>query len=143
MRATDFAGNGAKYGSELCSAVPLDDRALKGKRGWKRLTNSKAFRRTSLLTTKRGASLLAKNVRARSLALIATRCGRCGIVEVRHRRRLVDTVDLAQKPYGARLVNELPSVKRLRKGKVTITVVSSGQRVVIDGLGVSRARADR
>jgi hypothetical protein len=143
VRADDAAGNGSGYGAHRCTAVPLDDRQLLGKLGWQRGTQSGAYRRTVLRTTSFGASLFAKGIRARSLALLATRCGRCGSVEVRHRGRLVGVVDLSQKPFGKGLVNELPSTKRIRKGRVTLTVVSSDRRVVIDGLAVSRTRADK
>jgi len=81
-----------------------------------------------------------RNLRARSLAVIATRRGRCGEVEVIHRRRSTGVTDLSAKPYGAGLVNELPGVKRVRTGRVMLKVVSSGRRVVIDGLGINRVR---
>lgn len=139
-RAYDRAANRSRYGKEHCTAVPLDDRMLRGRQDWKALKRKKAYRRTALLTTRRGATLSARGVRARTLALIATRCGRCGTVEVRHAGRLVGTVDLATKPYGAGLVNKLPGTKRVRNGSVTMTVVSSGRRVVIDGLGINRIR---
>jgi hypothetical protein len=127
-RADDVAGNGSSYGKERCTA------------GWKKLGKRNAYRRTALLTTRLGAELFMRKVRARSLAVIATRCGRCGDVEVRHRERIMGVIDLSAKPYGAGLVNELPSVKRVRSGRVTLKVVSSGRRVVIDGLGINRVR---
>ena len=137
---TTWLATARAYGRERCTAVPVDDRELAGKRGWKKLGKRNAYRRTALLTTQFGAELFMRKVRARSLALIATRCGRCGEVEVRHRGRIMGVIDLSAKPYGARLVNELTSLKRLRSGRVTLKVVSSGRRVVIDGLGINRVR---
>lgn len=140
VRADDAAGNGSSYGRERCTAVPLDDRNLKGKSGWARLKQRGAYKRTGLRSKQFGASLFKRGVRARSIALIATRCGRCGKVEVRHRGKLLGVVDLSARPFGKKTVNKLPSSRRIRKGKVTLTIVTAGRRVVVDGLAASRAR---
>ena len=143
VRADDAAGNGSGYSGERCTAVPLDDRALKGKAGWKAAKQPGTYRRTVLKSSRAGASLFKRGIRARSVALIATRCGRCGQVELRHKGRLLGIVDLSKKPFGKKTVNPVPSSKRMRRGKVTVTVVGSGRRVIVDGLAVSRARWDR
>ncbi len=138
VRARDAAGNRSAYSKERCTAVPIDDRNLGGRIEWKPIVRAGAFKRTVLLHNQSGATLVKSGVRARSIALIATRCGRCGEVAVRHRGVLVGTVDLSKKPFGKKMVNRLPGTRKLRKGKLTLTVVSSGRRVVIDAVAVSR-----
>jgi hypothetical protein len=68
---------------------------------------------------------------------VATRCPRCGVVEVRWRGQLVKTVDLsaAKRAKSARI--PVVSLPALQRGTVRIDVVSTDLRVRIDGVGAS------
>ena len=140
VRAKDAAGNNSKFSRERCTAVPLDDRQIDEKEGWKLAKQPDAYKRTVVRSSKKGASLVEHDVHARGLALIATRCARCGKVVVRHGGARIGVINLSRKPFGTKMVNALPSSKRLRKGDVTVTIISRARRIVVDGLVTSRAR---
>ena len=140
VRARDAAGNRSRFSRERCTAVPIDDRDLDKTQGWTLAKQPDAYKRTVVRTAKKGASLREQGVRARTIALIATRCARCGKVEIRLGGERIGVIRLNAKPFGTRTINVLPSSKRLRKGELTVTVTSTGRRVVVDGILASRAR---
>jgi hypothetical protein len=120
-----------------CFARPLDDRAL-GRRGlWSRRTGVDGYLGSSYIETTRQGAFARTTVFAKRLLLVATRCPRCGVVEVRWRGRLVKTVDLsaAKRTKSARI--PLVSLPTLERGTVRIDVASTDLRIRIDGVGAS------
>jgi hypothetical protein len=90
-----------------------------------------------LVSTRRGASLAARVV-ARRLALVATTCPRCGVVNVLLGRRLLKRIDLHSKATKERQLISIASFSAARRDRVEIVIASSGKPVIIEGLGAAR-----
>lgn len=137
VRSRDGAGNVSAWTPSRCTAVPLDDRRLLASSGWTRATTVGWFAGTSTATAQRGATLRRSGLQTRRLHLLALRCPTCGTVRVSLGGQPLGTVDLSG-PTTTRVVVALPVVS-LRTTSVTITVLSSGRLVRVDGLSTSRA----
>ncbi|HVM12368.1 MAG TPA: S8 family peptidase, partial [Actinomycetota bacterium] len=74
--ARDDASEGAAWGEERCTAVPMNDRALKPRGTWSRRTAAGTYLGTVSVARERGSALSA-DVRAQRLAVVATRCPSC------------------------------------------------------------------
>lgn len=134
----DAAGNTSAGSPEKCSAMPLDDVSLTG-RGWSRNSGQPGYYRgTYSGSTTRGATLTRPGVQARRLALVATKCPGCGVVDVKVGGTLLKRVNLNATTTKKRQMIALGTFPGVVAGTITITVVTSGKPVFIDGLGVSR-----
>jgi lysozyme len=71
-RATDEAGNVSGWSSERCTVAPLDDRDLKASSSWARRSRSRFYLGTFMKAKRRGAALVARNVRVRDIPCGAT-----------------------------------------------------------------------
>jgi len=138
VRVSDNAGNTSTPSAEKCSAIPLDDVSLTGS-AWARQSGQAGyFRGTYSGSTKQGAKLTRTGVQAKRFALVATRCPGCGVVDVKLGGTLLKRVNLAASTIQKRQIIPLANLAGVATGTVTITVVTSGRPVFIDGLGVSR-----
>jgi acid phosphatase type 7 len=136
-RARDRDGNMSGWSRWRCTALPLDDRALLQRGGW---THSRApgfYLGTRSTASRAGARLVRTRLAARHLGLVAVRCPRCGVAELRWNGALLRRVDLSSDRWRApRVVGKL-SFARVRSGTLTVRVVSRGKRIVVDGLAAS------
>ena len=145
-RARDVDGVVSRWSGERCVHTPVDDRALARSTGWTKITGTAFYRGTALRSSRHGATLSIGGVRQWSgLYLVATTCPTCGVVRVTWGH------------YGSRRIN-LYSAKRVdrkvirvtpfdddyppTRAKVNVTVVSSGKKVVIDGILIKAAWDD-
>jgi hypothetical protein len=123
--------------SEACSAVPLDDRSFARVGNWTALSDSRLYRSTGLRSYSYGAKLIRTGVSSRSIRLVATTCPLCGKVKIYWNSGLLRTISL----YSVRRVDRnsfrLASDEELHTGTLTIKVVSSGKKVIIDGVTIS------
>ena len=85
----------------------------------------------------RGATLLRRNVRAKRISLLATVCKGCGTVEVRLGKRLLKTINLHARATRTRQIRPALVATGIRRGTLTIKVVTQGKAVRIDGIGLS------
>jgi uncharacterized delta-60 repeat protein len=136
-RAFDRAGNPGEFGSERCTAIPAGERQLAHKGAWRRGHDFAHYLSSYSVSTRRGSSLAAR-ITARRLALVATTCPRCGVVNVLLGRRLLKRIDLHSKATKERQLIPIASFSALRRGRVEIVVASSGKPVIIEGLGAAR-----
>jgi uncharacterized delta-60 repeat protein len=136
-RASDRAGNPGVFGSERCTAIPAGSRQLTRKGSWRRGFGFAHYQSSYAVSTRRGSSLAAR-VTARRLALVATTCPRCGVVEVRLSGRLLKRIDLHSKATKERQIIRIASFSALKRGRVAIVVASTGKPVIIEGLGAAR-----
>ncbi|MEX0817747.1 MAG: delta-60 repeat domain-containing protein, partial [Gaiellales bacterium] len=136
-RASDRAGNAGVFGSERCTAIPAGSRQLTRKGAWRRGFGFAHYQSSYSVSTRRGASLVAR-VTARRLALVATTCARCGVVDVFLGRRLLKRIDLHSRATKERRLIPIASFSALKRGRVAIVVASSGKPVIIEGLGAAR-----
>jgi hypothetical protein len=138
VRARNRAGQRSGWTAQRCTARALDDRSLARSAGWKARSGKDAyFGGTYLSTTTKGASLVRTGARLKRVGVVASTCRTCGTVAVLLDGKRIGTVNLAG-PRHASQVLMLPAVSR-QKATVTLKVRSSGQRVRIDGLVLSRS----
>jgi hypothetical protein len=137
-RASDAVGNRGSFGREECTAIPGDVSMLARKGSWVR-----KFRRGhylgSYLTGKRRGDSLSVRVSARRLALVATRCPRCGVVDVYLGKRRLRRINLEAKTPRKKQLIHVARFARVLTGEVRITIVSDKRPVLLEGLGASRA----
>ena len=137
VRARNRAGQISGWSGSRCLARALDDRRLTPSSGWKARTGSRYYAGTFRATTQKGATLTRTGARLKRVGIVATTCRVCGKVNVLVDGQRVGRVNLAAPTTRRRQVIMLPAFRR-QKATVTITVRSSGLRVQIDGLVVSR-----
>ncbi len=138
VRARNRAGQVSGWTSQRCVARPLDDRTLARSAGWKAKKGKAAyFGGTYLTTTRKGATISRTGARIKRVGIVASTCRSCGKVAVLLDGKRVGTIRLSG-PKRASQVLMLPAVRR-QKATVTLKVRSSGQRVRIDGLILSRS----
>ena len=138
-RALDQAGNPSEWSGELCTASPLDDRDLGGKKRWNQRNGQRFYRDTLAQTSRNGRKLIARDVQVREIRLIVQRCRGCGRVAVFFEGRRLDTVDLSARRTINQKVIRIAWFGRERRGDVTIVVMSRDRKVKIDGLALVRA----
>lgn len=136
-RATDEAGNTSSWGREKCVAIRADDRSLTGG-GWSKESRSGFFRKTYKKTTQQGATLKLKDIKGRRFDLLVSTCRRCGKIEVRFAGEVLQTLSLRSNRRKDRVAIALARFGDERQGTLTIEVLSSGKKVLIDGVGVWR-----
>jgi phosphate ABC transporter phosphate-binding protein len=119
-----------------CQARPADDRALAGS-GWLRAKRAGAYLATVTRSTTQGLALTVKVTGSR-LYVVATRCPTCGKVRVTSGGTTIATLDLRSSRTTLRSMIALRTLP-LATRTLTLTVVSTGKLVEIDGLGVRRA----
>jgi hypothetical protein len=91
-----------------------------------------------LTKRRKGATLSLPGARLKRVGLVATTCRTCGKVKVLVDGKKVKAVNLEAPRNRRRQVIMLPSFRRER-ATVTIKVRSSGRKVQIDGIVVSRS----
>lgn len=136
-RATDAAGNTAAWGPERCVAARADDRKLTGA-GWNQKTGSAYYRNTVKKSSRQGRTLKLKDIRGRRFDLLVSTCPRCGRIEVRFRGQVLQTVSLRSNRRKDRVVIPVATYADQQRGTLKIEILSSGKRVLIDGVGVWR-----
>lgn len=138
-RATDATLVTGGWGSEVCTAVPLDDRSLKVASGrWARKTGAGFYLGTFSRASKRHAALTKAHVSAKTLALVATTCPGCGTVRVTWNGTGIARVSLDSASAQHLVVIPLTTFTSGSFGKVRVVVVSDKAPVSIEGLGLSR-----
>jgi hypothetical protein len=138
VRARNLAGLRSDWAGARCVARALDDRKLNRSSGWRTRTGSKFYGGTVLTTREKGATLTLPGARLKRVGLVATTCRSCGKVKVLVDGKKVKAVKLTSTRNRRQQVIMLPSFRRER-ATVTVKVRSSGRRVQIDGLVVSRS----
>lgn len=136
-RATDRAGNISEWSAERCTIAPLDDRDLRSSSAWTERFRTRFYLGTFTKTKRRGAALVARNVRVRDIHLVAQRCAHCGKVAVLFNGSRVAKVGLRSTRTLNKRIIHAASFGSVRRGTVKIVVISRGSPVKIDGLALS------
>jgi trimeric autotransporter adhesin len=137
VRATDNAGNDSAFGSRRCTALPLDDAKLAHSKGWNQLQSQGNYLGSLSQSSKKGATL-SKQVQAKRLALLVSKCPGCGRLAVYFDGDLLKKVDLAGSQTLKKQLVDVKKFSAVRSGKVKLEVLDAGDKVLVDGLGVSR-----
>lgn len=136
-RAVDEAGNRSEWSPERCSAVPLDDRALRASPSLARKTGSPYFLETVSITRQKDARLIVRNARVLDLSVVAQRCPGCGTVAVIFDDKRVGTINLHARNTKNRAIIHVRSFAAPRVGTIELVVLSRNAPVRIDGLLLS------
>lgn len=137
-RARDHAGNISGWSAERCTAFPVNDRSLSGS-GWSRASSSGTYLNTASIATTLNRSLTLTGVRYKRLALIVTKGSGYGTVQIWQGSTKLKSISLASTSTRKKQVivvltrSSVSSPVTLR-----ITVSTSGKRVAVEGLGISR-----
>ncbi|HYH27967.1 MAG TPA: hypothetical protein VEA19_04215, partial [Actinomycetota bacterium] len=137
--ARDGAGNpSSSYGTEACSAIPLDDRSLARRGSWRGRTNGGAYLGTYLQSRRQGSRLLLDGVRAKRIAIIVGKCPGCGTIKVFLGSQLLRKISLRSSTRRWKQLIHVASFPSVRTGRLRIKVTSAdGKRVRVEGVGIS------
>jgi hypothetical protein len=139
IRATDRAGDVSPYASPRCSTIPLRASQLSTSGNWRRTSSSVFFAGSATSTTTTGATASHGALVARRVYLLATRCARCGSVDVRWNGARVASVGLRAPTTRYRQLILVATFPAAQTGSPTVTVTNpSGAAVVLEGLAVTR-----
>jgi hypothetical protein len=138
VRATDRAGNRSGWGQERCTTMPISARNLKAEPMWLPTIAGDHYDGTALTQLAQGATLSTGVVKARRIALIASRSPLGGVVDVLWNGKRLKRIELDAGSLRNRDQFDVVTFARVRTGRVTIRVVSTDQPVIIEGLGVGR-----
>ncbi|HEX6208641.1 MAG TPA: S8 family serine peptidase [Actinomycetota bacterium] len=137
LTATDLAGNASGLES-ACTAVPANERSFERRGSWKRRSAARSYLGTFTESERRGDRLIVGRVKARTIALVHTRCKRCGKVEILFKGKVIRRLSLKAPKVKRLAVRKVATFDHVRAGKLVIRVRSQGRRVPIEGVGVSR-----
>lgn len=138
VRATAKDGLVSAWSAPRCVAVPLGARALQATTpGWKLSRKSAFFEGSARRAARGGARLRALHVTAKRLALVVTKCSRCGAVQVLVDGKRYRTVTTRSARTVHHAVIYLPPFSSERTVNVTLRTTSA-RPVTIEGLGALR-----
>jgi hypothetical protein len=138
VRAHDVLGFVSSWSAERCTTMPLDDRSLAHAGSWTTGIGSAFYRGTWLRSYAYGATAYRTSVQAKRIAIVATTCPACGSVRVYLGSTLLKSISLVSSTTVYRRVIVVAVFSAVRSGTVTVKLSSSGRRVFLDGLGISR-----
>lgn len=138
VRSTAANGISSDLTAPACTAVPLDERSMTRSGTWTAGTGSAYYKSTYLRTTAQGARLTRTGVQARRIAIVATTCATCGKVSVYRGSTLLKTISLYSATTKNKRVISVIAFGSVTSGTISIKVVTSGKKVLIDGLVISR-----
>jgi hypothetical protein len=138
VRAVDRAGNMSAWTTPICTARPLDDRALKVSAGWVRGTGSKYWNGTITSANSHSATATRKGAELDRVGIVATLGPGMGTVAVYVGATRIGTISLAAAVTHYRRLLLLPPFT-YRTGAVSVKVISFGKPVQVDGLAASRS----
>lgn len=135
-KVRDRAGNISSWSGRGCTALPVDNTQLSHRGKWTKRQAYDHYLNTYSQSSRRGDRLILRGVKARRVALVAATCRRCGSVAVRWNGSLLKRIRLYSPQFRTKRFFSIAKFDRRRRGRITITVVSRGKRVIVDGLGV-------
>ena len=137
VKVVDNAGN-ARVSSPACAAVPIDGAKLTHSKGWTKPAGKAYYLGSVSKTSKIGATLVKKNVRARSLGIVASKCSTCGSVVVLWNGKQVGK-SISLKGRGNRVPIHVGTVARAGKTSTgTLTIKATTRKaVMVDAVAVS------
>ena len=127
--------------SERCTTVPFDSPSLTpGKTShWSKQTSGSYYFGSAVKSTTNGATLTRKNVTAKRLFVVATKCRDCGSVQVYFNGKAVGSkinLHITSKTPLHKQVISAGSLSSISTGTLSVKVVSTGGKpVTVDGLG--------
>lgn len=134
--------------TETCTSIPLDERSATKTGTWSAGTGTSYFKGTYLSSTALNAKLTRTGVQFHRLYLVATTCPTCGKVSVTLTQGttvvFTKTVSLVSATTANKKVIPVfiqaadPTATPVKSGTLTIKVTTSGKKVLVDGIILSR-----
>lgn len=137
VAATDGAGNQDPTPATRTFTAPRDDRAMTRSKGWSKRTGSGYLMDTYCTATSKGAKLTTKAAGVRTVALVVGKGKGYGTVKVMLGTKVLKKVSLASRKTKKRALVAIAAFPTARSGKISVVVVSSGKKVVVDGIGLA------
>jgi hypothetical protein len=132
-RTGDAVGNYGAFSAEKCTTTALDDGALTVTNGFKRVDSANGYNGGYSVATTKGSTLRLTGVKASRLALLVSKVGTGGTVEVYFHGDKLGSYSLAGS--GNKVVVPVATLDSVETGTVVIKVISAnGKTVRIDGL---------
>lgn len=135
--AADREGNNSQPSGEYCTAIPLDNVSFKHRGGWLKKLGTGHYLETFSQTKLLGATMTLSNVTAKHLAIIVTKCPKCGVVKVFFGGQLLRRIQLRSSTTKKFRTIELKTFDSVLTGTLKVRVISDGKLVKVDGLGIS------
>lgn len=135
--ATDWDGNTSAASAEDCTSIPVDNISFRHWGGWAKKSGAAYYLGSFSQTRKLGATLTLKNVTAKHLAIIVTKCPKCGAIRVFFGGKLVSRIKLRVSTTTKMRMINVKTFDTPQTGTVKVRVSSRGKLVRVEGLGVS------
>lgn len=134
--ATDWDGNTSASSAEDCTSIPVDNVSFRHRGGWLKKRGNGHYLDTFSQTRHFRAALTLRDVTAKHLAIIVTKCPTCGRIDVLFGGKLLKRIQLRSSTAQKLRVIDLANFDSVQTGTVKIRVVSRGKLVRVEGLGV-------
>ncbi len=139
VRAIDESDNVDTTPALVAWTTPYDDTQLATSGAWSGLADVRYYRGSARTTKAKGAALTKSKVRSKAIVLVATKCSGCGTVDVYYGTTRLKRISLDASTTQDRVVIPVKKWSSLQPAKpIKVVVVTSGKKVVVDGLGSSR-----
>ncbi len=117
--------------------LPYRLRALALSDGWKKKSGNGYYQGDYAVTSKKGQTVKHRSGSFRSAVLVATKCPGCGKVAVTLGSTKLKTIDLDAPATKKRQAIPIGSWAQAKSGTLTVTTLTNGKNVVVEGLGFS------
>jgi hypothetical protein len=117
--------------------LPSDATKLRLSSEWRTKQGRGHYQDAYATTKRKGATASRASSAFRSAVLVATRCPGCGKVAISFKGTTLRKVDLDAASTRKRRLFPLGSWAEAQRGAVTVTVLSKGKPVVVEGIGLS------
>jgi subtilisin-like proprotein convertase family protein len=120
-----------------CTSIPLDDPALTHSAGWTQKSGVVGYYLKTYSQSKvNGATLTTGTVNARRLAVVVTKCPGCGRLQVSWGATVLGVINTNSTVLKKKQLVMFPDMGSVTAHTITLTVVSSGKPVRVEGLGI-------
>ncbi|HEX5616501.1 MAG TPA: hypothetical protein VFZ83_15205 [Acidimicrobiia bacterium] len=135
-RATDTFANVSAYSPAKCTSIPLRSDHLTYTASWTAVSSPLSFGGSHRITSTAGAVAKRTQVVAERLYVVATKCAACGSIRVSWNGTPIKTISLQASTTQRQQVLPVVAFTSARSGTVTITALTSGRFVILEGLAV-------
>ncbi len=137
-RSRATSGAVSAWTKETCTAIPLDERSMTKSGRWTAGSGSAYYKSTYLRSTTKGAKLTRSGTQAKRIALVAQTCPTCGKASVYLNGTLLKTVSLVSSTTRNKRIIPIATFSDVRTGTLVVKVATSGKKVLVDGVVISR-----
>lgn len=140
VAAIDLSGNVDPSPAKAGWILPRNNYSLKkhSKDDWVQRRKRGHFLETISLTTTKGAFIRQGTRDVREMVLVTTKCPKCGKVKVTFAGKTLKKIDLRATKQKKRKVIRLGAWRKPQSGRLVITSLTQGKKVIVEGVGFTR-----